>query len=61
MLKRSLYLGMRVSGLVGMMAAQAVLMISSWLCMTVLLNRVVQIQLPFLVNIKDLLTFYREA
>jgi O-antigen/teichoic acid export membrane protein len=56
-----LYLGMRVGGMVGIIAAQAVLMISSWLGMTVLLNRITRERLPYLVGVRDLAAFYREA
>lgn len=56
-----LYFGMRIGGMVGIIAAQAVLMITSWLCMTVLLNRISRLKLPYLVSIRDLWDFYREA
>jgi O-antigen/teichoic acid export membrane protein len=55
-----LYIGMKVGGMVGIIAAQAVLMISSWLTMTVLLNRIAHRRLPYVVGVKDLAAFYRE-
>jgi O-antigen/teichoic acid export membrane protein len=56
-----LYLGMRIGGIVGIIAAQAVLMLGSCLGMAALLNRVAHLRLPYVVSIGDLATFYREA
>lgn len=56
-----LYLGMRLAGMAGIIAAQAVLMMASWLGMTVVLNRIYPVRLPYLVGPRDLAMFYREA
>ncbi|MHB8078587.1 MAG: lipopolysaccharide biosynthesis protein [Candidatus Krumholzibacteriia bacterium] len=56
-----LYVGMVLGGMVGIIAAQAVLMIGSRLAGNVFMNRIIPTRLPYFVGPADLLSFYREV
>lgn len=56
-----LYAGMALGGMVGIIVAQAVLMIGSRLVGNVLMNRIIPIHLPYTVGLGDLAAFYRES
>ncbi len=56
-----LYAGMKLGGLVGIIAAQAVLMIGSRIATTIMMNRLSAVYLPYTVGIRDLASFYRDA
>lgn len=57
----ALYAGMRYGGLLGIIAAQAVLMIASRFAATVIMNRISDVRLPYTVGVGDILAMYREA
>lgn len=56
-----LYAGMVLGGMVGIIAAQAVLMIGSRLIGNMFMNRIIPVYLPYTVGPADLLAFYRES
>ncbi len=56
-----LFVGMKLGGMVGIIAAQAVLIVGSRLAGNVYMNRILPISLPYVVGFRDLLDFYREA
>ncbi len=56
-----LYAGMALGGMVGIIAAQAVLMIGSRLIGNMFMNRIIPVHLPYTVGLSDLLAFYRES
>jgi O-antigen/teichoic acid export membrane protein len=56
-----LFAGMKLGGMVGIIAAQAVLIVGSRLLGNVYMNRILPINLPYVVGVRDLLDFYREA
>ena len=56
-----LYAGMVLWGMVGIIAAQATLIIGSRLVGNVLMNRIIPVHLPYTVGAADLLDFYRES
>lgn len=56
-----LYAGMKVGGMVGIIAAQAVLVVGSRLTGNMLMNRIIPIHLEYTVGWSDLWAFYRTA
>lgn len=56
-----LYAGMKFAGMMGIIAAQAVLMIGSRLAAVVVMNRIIPQHLPLTVGAADILGFYRET
>lgn len=56
-----LYAGMRLAGMVGIIGAQAVIMIGSRLAGNVVMNRIIPERLPYFVGWRDLWEFYRES
>ncbi len=56
-----LYTGMKLGGMVGIIGAQALLIIGSRLALVVAMNRIVPSPLPYFVSVSDVLGFYRES
>lgn len=56
-----LYVGMKVGGMVGIIAAQTVLLAGSRLAAVVWMNRVIPVSLPCFVSMRDLWGFYAEV
>ncbi|MBK8286529.1 MAG: oligosaccharide flippase family protein [Ahniella sp.] len=56
-----LYVGMKLGGMVGIIAAQALLMIGCRLLGNVILNRIIPAPLPYVVRPGELLDFYRDT
>ncbi len=56
-----LYAGMKLGGLVGIISAQAVLMIGSRIATTIMMNRLTSVYLPYTVRVRDLIEFYRDT
>lgn len=56
-----LYAGMKLGGMVGIIGAQAVLIIGSRLAAVVVMNRMIEAPLPYFVGFRDILEFYRES
>ena len=56
-----LYTGMKLGGMVGIIGAQAVLMIGNRLVPMFVVNRISAVRLPYTVGVRDLAVFYRES
>jgi O-antigen/teichoic acid export membrane protein len=56
-----LYAGMKLGGMVGIIAAQAVLVIGSRLAAVAVMNRMLEAPLPYFVGFRDILGFYHES
>lgn len=56
-----LYTGMELGGMVGIVIAQAVVLVGCRLVANMCMNRISPIHLPYLVGIGDLAAFYRES
>lgn len=56
-----LYAGMALGGLIGIIAAQAVLMVASRLAPMFVVNRITDLRLPYVVGVGELAGFYRDA
>jgi O-antigen/teichoic acid export membrane protein len=56
-----LYLGMESGGLLGIVGAQALVMICTSLALMILVNRVSGARLPYFVSLGELADFYRDA
>ncbi len=56
-----LYAGMALGGLIGIITAQAVLMVASRLAPMFVVNRITDLRLPYVVGVGELAGFYRDA
>ena len=56
-----LYAGMKLGGMVGIMTAQALLIIGSRLACVIVMNRIISSPLSYFVGFGDVLDFYRES
>jgi O-antigen/teichoic acid export membrane protein len=56
-----LYAGMKLGGMLGIIAAQAVLIVGSRVAGNMFMNRIIPVRLPYGVGWTDLMEFYREA
>lgn len=56
-----LYAGMKLGGMVGIVIAQAVIVVGCRLIGNVFMNRILERPLPYFVSVRDLFAFYRES
>lgn len=56
-----LYGGMKAGGMVGIISAQAVILVGSRVLGVYFMNRILPVRMPYFVSIGDLVGFYREA